>query len=201
MTSWNSLLKQSSNYLMSDDFKKRVIEEDETMLKMISPLSKINLMGYLTTQSQQGNIDKFYKQKQLHIAKERAFVTGLMEKSLAKKFIQNLNIMTDKCAIAIPILPDKCVVNLPADLDIPLTITTKIKKKQTIVETHMSTAIPKSVVLLELKQIFPQVNFTEFLKKGKFVYIFCWDVVWGRLANKNNGLFQSILHVLKKHKN
>jgi len=107
-----------------------------------------------------------------------------------------MNVMTDKCAIYVPIISEKCPIVSFRDLDIPLTIV-KTGRNQPVIATHMSTIIPYDVVLQESEHVLSNTNL---IKSNKIVYIFCWDPIWGREAGEKNGLFKNIINILKKYK-
>lgn len=175
-------LKKSVKLLKSESFIERVKEEDEKMLEQIPQLIKINSLGFLTTNSQAGNMDKKHK------LFERAYITGFMLGKMAEKFIKLMGVNTDKNAIFIPhcTLVDK---DIPSSLDIPVTIGRSSGK--IIVHTHLSSAIPTSVWNFFRKEA--HINVSE-----KVVFIQCWDPIWGRLASERTGLFTDIINVLKK---
>ncbi len=196
--SWKSLLVRSSEYLLSDEFKRRIEEEDDTMVHVIPILSQMNSHGYLTVDSQEGNVKRFRNKGITYTQKQRSYVAGLMHISMAKLFIPHMNLETDMCAINVPIVCSDCDLKLPAALDIPLS-TLHAANKKTKVETHMSTAIPFSVVVHESGKLFldsySKVTCKQFINSGDIVYVFCWDPIWGR-----NDLFSKILKSLKLYK-
>lgn len=193
--SWNSVLLRSSEYLLTDEFKQRVMEEDNTMVHMIPTLSQMNRLGYLTVDSQEGKIEHFRKNGIPYTKKQRSYVAGLMDITLARRFIHIMNLETDMCAINIPIVCDGCDIRLPPDLDIPLT-TSHAKNKHPKVETHMSTAIPYNEVVNSSGKLFSDIyskfKCKQFLETKKLYYVFCWDPKWAR-----NILFTKILKFLK----
>jgi hypothetical protein len=175
--------------LASDDFKQRILDEDSTMLKHIPLITEINKSGYLTTESQAGRCHKgkkSYVDGKPYEIRERSYLTGFMKKDTAENFIKAMGIYTDKNAVYIPICEDS--VNLPSELDIPLTIT--IKKDKTEINTHTSTAIPKSYGNHLIKEL--KLN-----KSEDVVCIICWDTKWCRSASSTNGLFTDVLKCLK----
>ena len=172
----------------SPEFIKRIKEEDDTMLKHLPILKEINKNEFLTTESQAGRKRSgISKVDHMHYEiSERAYITGFMIKSKAIEFIKQMAFYTDKNAIFIPVCSNS--VNIPASLDIPLTITKK--GDITLVETHASTALPNNVWEMYRKQ--SHINKTE-----KIVFILCWDSKWNRGASGHSGLFIDILKILK----
>jgi hypothetical protein len=176
--------KRAVELFESDAFLERIKEEDSTMLKHLPLLQKINKSGFLTIESQAGNHMKGISKvdgKPYELL-ERAYITGFMLEKEAIEFIKNMGIYTDKNAVYVPICDPT-----PSSLDIPLTIT---KKKEIIVETHMSPAIPK-----ETDEFFKKM--VHLHKTEKVVFIFCWDPVWCRVASGKRGLFTEVYGILK----
>jgi len=163
------------------EFLERITVEDPTMVKHLPILKQINQLGFLTYGSQAG-LRKKGKDYEIH---ERAYVEGFMQEKEAGEFIKKMAFHTDKNAIFVPTCCDDVIV--PPSLDIPLTTTKKNGKIS--VDTHMSTAIPKSVEDMFRKRV--KLNKTE-----KAVYIFCWDPEFNRMASGKNGLFRDVLRYL-----
>jgi hypothetical protein len=180
-------VKESVNHLGSSDFYNRIKEEDERMLSEIDILTKINKKGLLSFDSQSGRQQKgkHYNDKKPYTIDERAYIAGFMLKKEAVSFLRNMNLHTDKMALAIPV--STCDIDIPSDLDIPLTLTKHAGKE--IVETHMSLAIPESYMDFQRKQ--SKINKTE-----DVLYIFCFDPKWNRYSSDKNGLFTDILNTL-----
>ena len=181
--------KKALKMFDSEEFKKRIEEEDDSMLKQLAILRQINSLGFLTLESQAGKRVKGSKSifdgKPFEI-RERAYITGFMREDDAIKFIKNMGINTDKNAVYVPICSDD--VKIPSNLDIPLTIT--INKEGTVVNTHTSMALPKMAGDFFRKQL-------KIDKSENVVYILCWDSKWLRLASGKDGLFTDIVKVLK----
>jgi hypothetical protein len=173
--SQNKILKR----LSSKEFENRIKREDETMIKYIPLIKKINKKGFLTIDSQQGAIIKTKKYKIL----ERGYISGFMLENKAVEFIKKINILTDKNALYIPYCKN---IYIPPSLDIPLTIVEKNNK--ILIHTHMSSALSTEIWNCFRKEI----N----LDTKDVVFIHCWDNKWGRLANKKNGLFTEIIKYL-----
>jgi hypothetical protein len=178
---------KAAKLLKSKDFIERVKDEDETMLRHLTILQKINQAGFLTTESQAGKkqTGKSYDDGKKYVISERAFVSGFMVEKKAIEFIKEINLKTDKNAVYVPYCADD--VYIPSNLDIPLTITKKNGKEEII--THASTALPKSMWEFFRKQA--KINKTE-----KIVYVFCWDTKWNRDASSKTGLFTDIYKIL-----
>ena len=176
--------------MSSEEFLKRIEEEDETMLKHMAILREINASGYITIESQAGRFSKgaksFRTGKPYEIS-ERAYISGFMKEEAAAEFIKNMGIHTDKSAVMIPHCKG---VEIPSALDIPLTATKSAGKTE--VNTHASMALPIEVFTMYLKQA--HINRSE-----KVVFIFCWDNQWNRDAAGAHGLFKDVLAQLKKN--
>jgi hypothetical protein len=93
---------------------------------------------------------------------------------------------TDKNAAFIPFCDDK--INLPSNLDVPLTITKS--EGEIRVDTHISMALQESVWNSYRKM-------ANLNKSEKIVFIACWDTKWNRNASGANGLFTDIIKSLK----
>lgn len=178
------------------EFIERIREEDDTMLRHLDVLEKINGRGYITTESQAGRkhsgVDATDGRR--YQIEERAYVAGFMLEAAAAKFIRNMALFTDKNAVFIPTCEDSIYV--PSQLDIPLTITKKAAGRdrkpdqQLVVNTHASTALPRSVWEMYRKELH--------INKGEpIVFIQCWDPKWCRGASGETGLFTDVLRVLK----
>ena len=180
-------VKESVKHLRSSEFLERVKEEDERMISEIDILTKINEKGFLTFNSQSGRQEKgkHYKDKKPYTINERSYIMGFMLKTKAVSFLQNMNLHTDKMAFAIPV--SKCDIDIPSELDIPLSIS-KHAGKETV-NTHMSLAIPKDYMNFQLKQ--SKINRTE-----PVLFIFCFDPQWNRYCSDKNGLFSNIVKIL-----
>jgi len=179
---FNDAVVHAVAFLKSAEFKERVVEEDASMLRQLPVLQGINQLGFITTNSQAGKRarGKHYETGEPLENLERAYLTGFMREPVAAEFIKSMALTTDKNAAFIPV----CDSKLPADLDIPLSV---VKRSgETLVETHFSTALPRST--------FEAFKKEANLNKGeKVVYVFCWDTAWGR-----EGLFKDVLRVLQR---
>ncbi len=174
--------------LSSPEFTQRIIEEDETMLKHLDIIKKINNSGYLTLESQAGNKKTGINSdtKKSYEIVERAYIAGFMLESKAVDFIKNMGLYTDKNAIFVVSCED--TVYVPSSLDVPLTIQKKNNKIK--IHTHTSMVIPKNYWEMYRKSL--HIN-----KSEKIVYILCWDYKWERDASGPDGLFTDILKILK----
>jgi hypothetical protein len=163
----------------TEDFLTRIKEEDDTMLKHLPILKKINEKGLLTTGSQAGS--KYIGN--YGVILERAYIDGFMPYKKAVSFLKKMNLNTDKNAVNVFISDNPKFFK--SELDIPLTIHTKNDK--TITETHMPLSIPINTLNMFKKE--------HKINKGENVlYIFCWDPVWNRDAS--TGLFADVLRNL-----
>jgi len=79
-SSFDIVIKNTLKMLKSEEFKKRIIEEDESMLKYLKILQKINSKGYITDESQAGNksIAISYIDGKSTVYSERAYLSGFM---------------------------------------------------------------------------------------------------------------------------
>jgi hypothetical protein len=172
----------------SPEFIESLRGEDPTMIKQLPLLKEINKHNFLTENSQAGRFSKgkSWKDGKLYEESEKAYITGFMLEKDAETFIKNMSIHTDKNVIFVPMCEDS--INIPSKLDIPVTIVEKGGKIE--VNTHMSSAIPKSLGESFKKQM-------GIDKSVNVVYLFCWDTKWNRLASGKDGLFTDVLKVLK----
>ena len=175
----------------SPEFIKNIKEEDESMLRHLNILKRINSLGYITEQSQAGRKHKglSYNDGKPFVSEERAFICGFMLESMASQFIKNMALHTDKNAIFIPSCEDN--IYIPARFDIPLTIETVDGKTE--IHTHMSSVLPHSVWEQYRKGL--HIN-----KNEKIALIFCWDSKWNRDASSQLGLFSDVEKILKMSK-
>lgn len=171
----------------SAEFIERIREEDPRMLRHLPMLQKINARGYLTLNSQSGQLQKgisIFTKKPFE-NHERAYLLGYLEEAKAVEFLKKISTQTDKNAIFVPVCDGS--LKIPSALDIPLTYT----KSQGITEihTHMSSALPKETAEFFRKQ-------AHLDKSVKAVFVLCWDPLWNRNASGRNGLFTDVLHSL-----
>ena len=180
--------KEILKTLSSKDFYERIKEEDPNMVKFIPTFREINRLGFLTLNSQAGHQTKgrkSYTTGKPYKISERAYMDGFLKEDHAERFLKEIALTTDKIAIYISACKDP---NIPSKFDIPLTITESDGKTE--VNTHMSTAIPETVLAHFRKQV--HLN-----KSEKAVYIFCLDPIWNRPASRKDGLFSEILQALR----
>lgn len=78
LQTWKGMLARCSEFLLSSEFLERVQQEDVTMVHAIPMLSQMNRFGYLTTDSQEGKMERFTRKKIGYVQKQRAYVCGLM---------------------------------------------------------------------------------------------------------------------------
>jgi hypothetical protein len=179
---FNQAMDHAVAFLKSAEFKARLLEEDASMLRQLPVLQRINEQGFITTNSQAGKRfeGKNYKTGKPYEEVERSYLEGFMLEPVAIDFIKSMALTTDKNAAFIPV----CDAQMPSALDIPLTVVRR-PGEETVVETHFSTALPRSIFEAYKKHV--KLN-----KSEKVVYVFCWDTQWGR-----EGLFRDVLRVLK----
>lgn len=176
---FNEALKKSIKQFDDSSFISLREEEDPKMIKILPYLQKINTLGFLTLESQHGNTEKGLKKEEII---ERAFITGFMQRKKAERFLKNMNIYTDKNAVYVPICNGK--IDLPSNLDIPLTIIKENNKVK--VHTHTSLVLPK-----EIGDFFKKL--ANLKKTEDVVYVCCWDSKWKRPATQKDGLFTEII--------
>jgi hypothetical protein len=160
-------------FLQSPAFQTRVHEEDPRMTDHLPQLLAMNNAGFLTQNSQPGMLQtgQHYKDGRMFESHERAFVTGFMQQPHAAAFMRSFPGNAACISTGDP---------LDASLDMPLTISLHNGKKTVV--THMSFALPKTVMASYRRQL--GVN-------KDAVYVFCWDATWNRPAK--TGLFALVL--------
>jgi len=158
----------------TDEFLNDIKEEDDTMLKHLPLLKKMNEKGFITHNSQAGS--KYIGKA--GVTEERAFINGFMPYKQAVLFLKNMNLYTDKSAVNVYISDNPNFLN--SELNIPLTIYNKTK-----VETHMPLYLPIITINLLKKQ--HKINRNE-----DVLYVFCWDPIWNRDASQKDGLFTDV---------
>ena len=171
----------------TDDFLTRIREEDDSMLKHLPILKKINEKGLLTTGSQAGRKQKgisFINNKP-YVMEERAYIHGFMPYKNAVSFLKKMNLHTDKNAVNVFISENPKFFK--SELDIPLTILTQNNK--TNIETHMPLSLP--IHILNMFKKSNKINLSE-----NVLYVFCWDPVWNRSVSQEDGLFADVLRNL-----
>ena len=114
---FDDAVKRSVNMFNDATFKKRIEEEDASMLKHLPILQKMNRLGYLTTESQAGrkSSGKSYIDGKPYVIHERSYISGFMLESKAVDFIKNMALHTDKNAVFVPYCNDN--VYIPSNLD------------------------------------------------------------------------------------
>ncbi len=186
---FNKALENAISKFDTSEFKKRIHDEDCTMTKYLPVLKEINKLGFLTLESQAGNHIKRRSSidKKLHEIHEKAYIIGFMKEKDAIAFIRDISISTDKIAVHISVCNNN--IDIPASLDIPLTIT--MIDGDVTIHTHMSFVIPEKIN----KQYRKSVLLND---KDKVVLIMCYDNKWNRTASKKNGLFTDVKKSLNK---
>lgn len=183
MTFQQALTKAIAN-LDSEEFFERVKEEDSNMLSQIPIIKQINELGYLTIDSQAGNLTEGKLRSGINFTiMEKSYVQGFMPADKASKFVKLMNIVTDKIALVIPTSED----NLSASFDIPLTMTISDSVE---INTHMSTAIPPYLMAEYKKEL--GITSTD------AVLVLCYSNVWNEHASSRNGLFKVVKKTLQK---
>ena len=175
--------KFAINKFDTEKFLTRITEEDDTMIKHLPILKKMNEKGFITTGSQAGRKIKGISviNNKPYVTEERAFIEGFMSYKQAVNFLKNMNLYTDKNAVNVFISDNPNFLN--SELDVPLTITTQ--NNNTIIETHMPLYLPIQTVNLFKKE--HKLN-----KDENVLFVFCWDPIWNRNASDEDGLFTDV---------
>ena len=98
---FDEAIKHSIDYLNSSEFRNR--EDAQTTIKSIPLIIKINSMGFLTDNSQEGLILKGYNpdSKNYYEIKERAYISGFMKKENGLELINWINMNTEMTAFEV----------------------------------------------------------------------------------------------------
>jgi hypothetical protein len=141
--------------LASHAFRQEREAEDPTMVQYIPVLSQINAAGFLTTESQAGRRSQGrlaagrIDSGQPYEMWERAYVCGFMTATQGERFLQMINIVTDKVAQRVPVLeaPREThgVTHWERRWDLPLTVTFVrhgTEWQEPTITTHQSWARP-----------------------------------------------------------
>lgn len=176
-------LAHSVKKLQSDEFKERVMIEDDSMMKYVPLLVDINRAGFLTNDSQAGNETNYEN----GVITERAYIHGFMLEKTAKEFIEKMGISTDKNAGQIFAAGGYDDYKFGT----PLTVTKNTSTGEIKYETNLFMGLPTQVYERYLKEC-------KIDKSEKVVYVQCWDPIWKRNAASKKGLFTDVLRVLQK---
>lgn len=184
--------KATIKYLESDEFKNR--EDAQTSIKIIPLLQKINSMGFITDDSQQGLISKGFNEitKNYYEIRERAYVTGFMKSVKAELLTKWINTYTDKVALIVFENNTKKEFNNfpPIPVTVQASNKNKIKLKEFKPCTQLRTVLPDETIN-GLKE-------TIKLSKSENVeYIVIFDPVYGRHSKNKGGLYESVIKGLK----
>ncbi len=177
-------IKKAIKYLNSEEFKSR--EDAQDTIKSLPLILNINKLGFITNDSQEGIIDNFVK--------ERAYVTGFIERDNARKLLKYISLYTDKIFYIVGTYSDNKWITNPQyakEEGIPLTISnTDSSKNEPIIHTTMSVVMPLSIINNEKKKFK--------LNRSNFIACVCaYDPKWGRLASSKDGLWNDIIEGLK----
>ena len=198
----DGILAKREEIFNSSEFKEETDEEDPKMTPLIPYFIKLNKLGYITSESQNGHVTHVRKSVRTSSPStiiERAFISGYMEEELAAHFLRVFNIESNgKIAMYLPIVPNSTY--LPSHLDVPLTITKHGKQalSDSEIETHMSSAIPKEADTIFQRN---QLGIKTLIDRSRkrYVIIECVDTIWRRNGiETRDGLFKEVLRVLMK---
>ena len=134
-------------------------------------LEQINDLGFIITDRQFGLEDENIK--------ERAYITGFMNRDKARIFTKKFNSEFRKFAYSIVVTDRKNNLEIPLSLD---------KRNNTIVKS--------SQLFMPKMDFFYQKNQMNIHDKN-MVYMVCYDNIWSNDAySSHNGLFKSIINAL-----
>lgn len=159
-----------------ENLKKSDLLEPET-IKSLKYLIKINKLGFITFDSQEGLYNKKYD------IDERAYVIGFMPKKQAIEFNKNFNIKSDKICLIIQTYDGIDAKAIESQYDVPVT------RQGSQVHTHHSLIYPKDLVKQERKQF-------GISSKMNMLIVLCIDPKWHRKAASENGLYNDIINSL-----
>lgn len=184
-------------YLGSQEFKERG-DADSTQ-SSVPILQQIVKLGYLTNNSQEGNINNSYnnKTKTYSREEERAYVSGFMQPDKARNFIEYINTYTDKVAFIIYNEPSDEFYNLFISTtyipSIALTISGSSKSPNNIpmsINSKTFPVLPSKIIESEKEQLNLHIQ-------DQLEYVECFDPLYGRLATSNRGLYNDVLNALE----
>ena len=196
MTTFKNAQQKMITHIASSEFKKR--EDAQTTLKSIPILKKIIKYGYLTDSSQEGMIESGYnkKTKKKYFINERAYVVGFMKKKYSRKFVDWINVNTNKISLIIVNDSSKSFEkkfydegNHDGISTIPVTIQGNTEKRLTPV-TNIHLILPSKIIKFQLEQV-------SLTKSDDVDYVACIDPQYGlRADDKSNGLYKCIIEGL-----
>ena len=185
------------NHLDSAAFKKR--ENAQDTISSIPLLQKIVKQGMITQNSQEGTISKGFSKitNKFYKIKERAYLSGFMKHDISFKFVDWINIYTDKVAYVTAVIPDD-IDNEIRRTTTPIAVT---------VGTSSTVKLPENPTNYEKDSIIPQYIDEETfhaIKRGSNIkydenvdLINIFDPKYGRLASSKDGLYADVLKALK----
>lgn len=182
--------KNMIDYLSSDMFKTR--EDAESTQKSVPTLIEMNRKGFVTTSSQEGDIDEGYNEcnKMYYEIKERAFVQGIMKKVEGFEFIYKMNINTNK--IVYYIIKGCESVGLGSRIAVTCSREGEALPLTGPWESYTAlyTAYPAKIYefTFDCRIDWPPIDTSE-----DIIEIMCVDPEYGRQAGGPNGLYQDIL--------
>jgi hypothetical protein len=173
---FRAVAKRRVELLGSSAFALRCKEESPDMLAHVPVLQEMNEHGYITFDSQDGTKNGPYLQ--------RAYVSGFMQKKRAARFLKAMNMNTPMLCMLIPHAAD--IVHTERAMDLPLTV-----RGETVV-TSMSSCVPHATHRVFLADA--QVDRVP----EELDHVFCMDLMWKRSVARKDGLFKTIVRVLKE---
>lgn len=191
-------IKHSIKYLKSSEFRDR--EDAETTIDSIDLITKINSLGFLTDNSQEGVIMKGYEpdSKMYYEIKERAYISGFMNKEKGRTLIRWMNMNTEMTAFEVLNESTDFFENLymkSSSQDIPNIIVTASRSAKVKAE------LPKIKFSkdTQLMVVLPEIIINNFKKQSKIsktenvIYISMFDAKYGRRASSKYGLYNAIM--------
>ena len=194
-------IKRSVEYLNSDEFKTR--EDAESTLPAIQELVRVNTLGFLTTNSQQGVIEKGYNpdSKRYYEIRERAYLSGFLKADVAQAFLDWMNTYTDKIAFATRFEPGNAFKKLfwegPRDATptIPVTIQGGTPTRGKVIQTF--DAVTRTPLVMPESTLTFQKKEAHLNQSERVTYVEVIDPQYGRHAmSKRGGLFQDVVKAL-----
>lgn len=194
--------KKMIKVLHSAAFKNRSDAVDT--ISSIPMLEKIIQAGLITDGSQEGLCKSGYNKEanRYYLIKERAQLSGFMQREKARDFVERFNTETDIIAFITSIDSSKAYDTLfwtdpNASSSIPVTVSSSANTKS---ELTTSSLYPDSKIRL----VWPVAAFNAskqavFLDKEEEVeHVVIIDPVYCHKATSANGLYKNVLHILTK---
>jgi len=171
---FDAATKAMAKHLKSSDFSSR--EDAATTLGSVNTLQRINLAGFITTNSQEGVISKDIR--------ERAYLSGWMRKKRATEFTEWINLNTDKVAWVV-------AAGTGPEHYVGIAVTAQREKSKWRQFSSLTWAAPKDVIAGQKKD-------ARLAAREDAVWIETFDPTYGRSASSNSGLYSDILKGLHR---